>query len=233
IPAPISPRALACSKTSASTPRRRSATAAVKPPIPPPMIATRSVRVMRRRVGSLPRRQMRAAAAIELVIGIAHGLGLGGAEHHLEIDRLKAFVLIAMDDTGRAGDAFPGSETARFAASAFIFDEDGEIALQDEEDFLDLVGVRGIALARRHIHDAQSEGARRDDGRIAMLARAAGADEAMLRAAIAFDLRVFEGFPIPDLVAKAPDIALGDLLDRKPFDLGRHFVSCDRHDCLP
>src|SRR5271168_331827 len=41
-PAPISLRASACSNTATSRPRARSASAAVKPPIPPPTIAMRS-----------------------------------------------------------------------------------------------------------------------------------------------------------------------------------------------
>jgi len=44
-----------------------------------------------------------------------------------------------------------------------------------------------------------------------VLAGTAGADKAVLRAAVAFDLSIFEGFPIGLLVAEPPDISLRDL----------------------
>src|SRR5262249_30277905 len=56
--------------------------------------------------GFLPR-QVRVAAAVELVVGIAHRLGPSLAEHDLEIHRLQALVLEAVDNPRRTGDAFP------------------------------------------------------------------------------------------------------------------------------
>jgi hypothetical protein len=53
-----------------------------------------------------------------------------------------------------------------------------------------------------------------------VLAGAAGVDEAMLGAAVAFDLGVLEGLPIGRLVAEAPDIALGDFLERERGNFG-------------
>src|SRR5712675_1813196 len=83
------------------------------------------------------------------------------------------------------------------------------------------------------IDDAQREGARRDDARVVVLPRAAGADKAVLGAAVAVDLRVLEGLPIRDFVAEPPDIALGDLLERQRGDLGRHLVAGGSHHGSP
>src|SRR5215470_798691 len=43
-----------------------------------------------RRMPILHRLQMRIAPFVEIVVGIAHGVGLGAPEHDLEIDRLEA-----------------------------------------------------------------------------------------------------------------------------------------------
>ena len=51
--------------------------------------------------------QMRGAPTIELVIGIPHRLGAAASQHDLKIDRLEALVLITVNDTWRAGNAFP------------------------------------------------------------------------------------------------------------------------------
>src|SRR5438132_1870491 len=158
--------------------------------------------------GQLPA-QMGGAAAVEFVVGIAHRVGAALAEHDLEIHRFEALVLEAVDHPRRAGDAFPRAEPAPQLPAALVLDEHGEGALQDEEHLLDLMGMCGVALPRRAIDDAQGEGARRNDARVVMLARAAGADEAMLGAAVALNLGVLEGFPIGCLVAKPADIALG------------------------
>src|SRR5262249_21225838 len=48
------------------------------------------------------RLQMGIAPLIKLVVGVAHRLGLAAPEHDLEIDRLKAAVLIAVDDASGA-----------------------------------------------------------------------------------------------------------------------------------
>src|SRR4051794_400866 len=97
-----------------------------------------------------------------------------------------------MDHAGRTGDAFPWPERAAQPAAAFIFDENREITAQHKEHFLDFMRMCGISLPRRHEHDGQREAARRNDIGIAMLARAAGANETMLRAAIAVDLGILE-----------------------------------------
>src|SRR5258708_2915245 len=55
---------------------------------------------------------MRFAPPVELDIGVPHRLRTAAAEHDLEVDRLHALVLIAVDDPGRTGDAFPWPEGA-------------------------------------------------------------------------------------------------------------------------
>src|SRR5438132_8209095 len=144
--------------------------------------------------GQLPA-QMGGAALVEIVVGIAHRVGAALAEHDLEIHRLEALVLKAVDHAGRAGDAFPRPKPAAQLMAGLVLDEHGQDALQDEEHFLDLVGMGGVALPGRAIDDAQGEGARRDHARVVMLARAAGADKAILGAAVALDLGVLEGLP--------------------------------------
>src|SRR5438067_3411895 len=79
--------------------------------------------------------QVGVAAAIELVVGVAHGVGARAAEHHLEVDRLEALVDVAVDHARRAGDAFPGPEADVKAPAAFVLDERGEVALEDEKNF--------------------------------------------------------------------------------------------------
>ena len=142
------------------------------------------------------RLQMIGAPLVKLLVRIAHRLRLAATEHDLEIDRLQAVVLIAVDDARRAGDAFPRAEARGDAPAGFVLHEHVEKPLQHEEAFLDFMGVGGVALAGVHEHDRQGEVAGRDDGRIAMLAGAAGADEAVLRAFEALDLGVLEGRPV-------------------------------------
>jgi hypothetical protein len=89
--------------------------------------------------------------------------------------------------------------------------------------------VRGVALPRLHIHDRQREVLRRDHGRIAVLAGAAGADEAVLRPLVALDLGVLECRPVRLLLAEAPDEFLHDVLDRDVDQLRRSRVACNAH----
>ena len=159
--------------------------------------------------------------------------GLRAAEHHLEIDRLERVVLVAVDHAGRARDAFPRAEPRGDALAGLVLDEDVEMALQHEEALLDLVGVRGIALPRRHEHDREREILGRDHGRVVVLAGAAGADEAVLRALVAFDLGVLERRPVGALLAVAPDEFLHDLLDRHADEFRRARVSGDAHETAP
>src|SRR3979490_840200 len=175
---------------------------------------------------------MRVAPLIELVVGIAHGVRLAAAEHHLEIDRPEAVILIAMDPARRARDAFPWAQPRGQALAALVLDEDVEKALQHEEAFLDLMGMGRIALARLDIHDREREIARRDDARVAVLAGAAGADEAMLGALEAFDLGALEGRPVRLLLAEAADEFLHDVLDRHADELGRPRMTCNAHEDL-
>src|ERR1051326_2273422 len=106
------------------------------------------------------------------------------------------------------------------------------MALQHEEALLDLVSVRGVALADRHIHDRQREVAGRDDVRVGVLAGAAGADEAVLRALEALDLGVLERGPVALLLAEAADVFLHYFLDRNAFQFLRTRVAGDAHGIL-
>src|SRR5262245_32014107 len=95
------------------------------------------------------------------------------------------------------------------------------------------MGVRRVALTGWHIHDRERKIIRWNNVGIAVLARAARADEAVLRALVTFDLGVLEGCPIRLAVAKAPDIFLHDLLDRHTDELGGTGVSRDCHGLTP
>src|SRR5262245_12254618 len=172
---------------------------------------------------------MRIPLLVELLVGVAHGLGLGASDHDLEVDRPEAVVLIAVDDAGRTRYAFPWTWPGGEALAALVLDEHVEVALQHEEALLDLVGVRGVALARLHVHDRQGEVLRRDHGRVAVLAGAAGADEPVLRALVALDLGVLVRRPIRLLLAKAPDVLLHDLIDRNIDQFRRARMPCNAH----
>src|SRR5499427_567354 len=178
------------------------------------------------------RREMGVAAAIEPVVRVAHGVRAAPSEHDLKIDRAEAVVLVAVDHAGRARDALPRTEPRGESLPALVLDEHVEETLQHEEALLDLVGVGGIALARLHIHDRQREVAGRNDGRIAMLAGAAGADEAVLRALVAFDLGVLECGPVRLLVAEASDIFLHDVFERNIDQFRRAWMPCNAHGRL-
>ena len=65
-----------------------------------------------------------------------------------------------------------------------------------------------------------------------MLAGAAGADEAMLRALVAFDLGVLERGPIRLLLFEAADIFFHDLFDRNALKLFRARMAGDAHGLL-
>src|SRR5690348_16679567 len=117
---------------------------------------------------------------VQLVIGITHRLGPTAAEHDLHINRFETVVLKPMDDPRRAGDALPRPELSVDPPAGLVLDEHGHVTLQYKEHLLDLMGMRGVALAGRHIHDREGEATRRDRSRVVMLARAAGADKAVL-----------------------------------------------------
>src|SRR5438552_9269306 len=92
--------------------------------------------------------------------------------------------------------------------------------------------MRGVALARLDVHDRQREILGRNNGRIAVLAGAAGANEAVLRALVAFDLGILEGSPIGLLLADAADIFLHDVFDRNADEFRRTRVTCNAHGVL-
>src|SRR5438045_7373134 len=162
---------------------------------------------------------MLLAPAIEIVVGIAHSLRRGAAQHDLEVNGLEAIVDIAVDHAGRAGDALPLSEPRLDALPGLVLEEDGEEPIEHEEYLLDLMGVRGVSLTGRHEHDAQREAARRDHRGIVMLARAAAADEAVLGALVALVLRILEGVPIGFAVAEPSDVAPYAHVDRTALQL--------------
>src|SRR5271155_4031579 len=176
---------------------------------------------------------MRILALVQLIVGIAHGVRLAAAEHHLEIGRRQRVVLETVNDAGRAGNAFPRSEPRGEPLAAFVLDEDIEKTLQHEETLLYLVGMRGVALAWLEIDDGEGEIAGRDNRRIVVLAGGAGADEAVLGALVAFDLGIGERRPIRLLVPEATDIFLHDLFERNAFELFGTRMPCDAHGRAP
>src|SRR6516225_10591191 len=103
--------------------------------------------------------KMCVSPPVELVVRIAHRVRTTAPEHHLKIDRLEAFVLVAVNDTRWAGNTLPRPERPADPPPAFIFDKDSQLPLKDEEDLLDLVRMRRVTLSRRHIHDAEGKGA--------------------------------------------------------------------------
>src|SRR5215471_3018339 len=187
------------------------------------------VAALRRVVLRRARFQMVVASLVELLVRIAHGLRLAATEHDLEIDGLQAVVLVAVNDASRTGDALPRAEARGDAVAGLILHEYVQKALQHEEAFLDFMGVGCVALARIHEHDGQREVAGRYDGRIAMLAGAAGPDEAVLRALVALDLGILEGRPIGLAIAKSGHIAVHDLFDRNPDQFLGKGMPCNAH----
>src|SRR5262252_10600454 len=179
------------------------------------------------------RSEVLVAPLVKLLIRIAHGLGLAAAEHDLEVDGLQAVVLIAVDDAGGATDAVPRTEPRGDAPAGFVLHEHVEKSLQHEEALFDLMGVGRIALSGVHEHDRQGEIAGRNDARIAMLAGATGADEAVLRALVALDLGILESGPVGLAIAKPAHIPLHDLLDRNPNQFLGKRMPCDAHGRTP
>src|ERR1700720_31454 len=175
---------------------------------------------------------MRIPALVQLAVGITHGIGPAAAEHDLHVNWRQRIVLIAVDHAGWTGDALPGAKPRGDALAAFVLDEDVENALQHEEAFFDLVGVRGIALAGIHVDDRQRKIARRNDVRIVVLAGTASADEAVLGALVAFDLGVLEGGPVRLLVLEAADVFFHDVFERNTFEFFRARVTGDGHGLL-
>ena len=131
-----------------------------------------------------------------------------------------------MQHACRARDGLPAVEPGRDPVAPAIFHEDGEYALEHEERLLDLVRMGGATLARRHLHDAEREAARRDRVRI-MLARPASADETVLGAPPAFDLRVGERIPVTRYLGEAGDASVDQVLQRNS-GTGRIYGVLDR-----
>src|SRR5687768_6059466 len=98
---------------------------------------------------------MLVATGIQFVIRIAHCFGPATAEHNLEVNRLKAVVIVAVNHASRTGDAFPRSQTLRYLATVLVLDEHVEMALEHEENFLDLMRMRCISLTGRNEHDGE------------------------------------------------------------------------------
>ena len=130
-----------------------------------------------------------------------------------------------MDDAGRAGHAVPWAEVAFDALAVLVLEEHHQVPLQDEEDFLDLVGVRGVAFAGGHIHHAQCKGTGGNDGVVFLPAGVA--DEAMLRPSIAIDEGVGEGGPVRLAVAETGDLPVGDVLDVDALEFRRSRMARD------
>src|ERR1700733_8086577 len=176
---------------------------------------------------------MRILALVQLIVDVAHGLRLAAAEHHLKINWRKRLILKSMDPARRTGDALPWTEPRRDPLAALVLHKNVEIPLQHEKTLLDLVGVRGVALARLAIDDRQGEIAGRDHRGIVVLAGGAGADKAMLCAPKPFDFGIGEGSPIGLLVPEAADIFLHDVFERNALEFFWARMPCHAHELAP
>src|SRR5262249_59923835 len=99
-----------------------------------PRLVLRSWREETRR--RLHRLEMRVAPLVELLVSVAHGLGFAAPQHDLEIDGLETVVLVAVDHTGRARDAFPWAQAGGGALATFVVDKHRDVALEPEEAHL-------------------------------------------------------------------------------------------------
>src|SRR5213594_1949841 len=150
-----------------------------------------------RRPSRSPARPAEVGVALGLESGVrvAHEVRPRAPEHDLEIGRLESDVLEPMDDAGRRRDTIPAPEHGLLAAAGTVLEEDLHLAVEDEEHLLDLVRVRGVALALRHEHDAQRE-LLGGNGAHVGLAGGAGADVPMLGPPVALDASVGERVPV-------------------------------------
>src|SRR5262245_18126435 len=155
--------------------------------------------------------QVLVAALLERGVRVAHQVGAGLAEHHLKVRGLEADIGESVDHVGRARYAVPRSQYGLRAVARAVLDEDLDLAAEDEEHLLDLVGMRGIALARRDEHHAEREVLGGNDARI-RFARGAAPDEPVLRAPVALDARVRERIPIALAIGEAGHLPAEQLL---------------------
>src|SRR5262249_62229321 len=88
------------------------------------------------------------AALVEVLVGVAHGLGLAASEHDLEVDRFEAVVLIAVDDAGGTRDAFPRPEAGGGGPAPLLPARDGGRSPRDRETPFPLPAAGGDAPSR-------------------------------------------------------------------------------------
>ena len=177
-------------------------------------------------------RQVLIAAGLQRLVRVRHEVGAALAEHHLQIRGLEAHVDEAVEDVGGRGDAVPRAEHRLRAVPRPVLEEDQDLAAQDEEHFLHLVGVGGIALAGRDEHHAEREVLGGDHARI-RLAGGAAADEPVLGAAVALDARVREGIPVPLAIGEARHLPGQELIERLCHSDSSRFLRTIRPGCLP
>jgi hypothetical protein len=72
---------------------------------------------------------MSVAPFVEILVGVTHGLWSSPSEHDLEVHRLEAAVLVAVDNAGRTGNTFPQAEPYGDAITLLVLDENVEVAL--------------------------------------------------------------------------------------------------------
>src|SRR5207247_9497662 len=113
-----------------------------------------------------------------------------------------------------AAGAVPCSDPGLDALARAVLEEHFHLSLEDEEDLLDLVGVRGVALTWRHEHDAEREAAGGNEVRVAVLAGAAGADEPVLRTTIAVHAGVGARVPVGLPVGQARELTSDEDVER-------------------
>src|SRR5579872_2532406 len=84
---------------------------------------------------------------VDRVIDEPDRAGPARTDHRLHVCAFDTFIDEAVRNTGRARDAIPWPQTLRGAPAVLVFEKEGDDALQNEKCFLDLMSVRGAALA--------------------------------------------------------------------------------------
>src|SRR5688572_27574752 len=147
-----------------------------------------------------------SVASVKFHIGVTHRLWYGLPHHHLQVSRLEAVVVKAMNDSGGAGDAVPGAEIFLQAAAIFFLEEHRHISFQDEKHLFDRMRVRRIAFARRHEHHRQPRRARWNMSHLRLTE--SFADIAELRSTITVVVRITEHAPVRLDVGEANRVAV-------------------------